>query len=202
MTIGERKAQRITETWLLPSQASRPVPCHQPSDFLFVKRKRNTRGWRPRLLWFLFCATRLSLHLRHWARTSLCWVRGPVLSTWQTLCPVTPRRLRCSEIKQCTRCHMDLPVAVTYSWQPQQRIQLFNYCQKYDTRSHPKPKHFFLTNISWQFYSSGHFILIVLPGVHFVATLSYICVIRKLLSRKSDVLWVAFSLHAKSFPSW
>lgn len=61
---------------------------------------------------------------------------------------------------------------------------------------------FFLTNISQQLYSSGHVILIVLPGVHFAATLSYICVIRKLLSQKSDVLCVAFSLHAKSFPNW
>ena len=112
---------------------------HQPSDFFFVERKRNPRGWRHRSLWFLLCASRLSLYVRHWARMSLCWVWG----TWQALCPVTPRRLRCSEIKQCTQCHMDLPAAVTYSWRPPQRIQLFNYCQKYDTRSHPKPNIFF-----------------------------------------------------------
>lgn len=172
MIVGERKSQRVTETWLLPSQASAPVLGHQPSDFFFVERKRNPRGWRHRSLWFLFCASRLSLYLRRWAWMSLCWVR----STWQALCPVTPRRLRCSEIKQCTQCHMDLPVAVTYSWRPPQWIQLFNYCQKYDTRSHPKPKHFFfwptspnssiaLVMLSWLCYLGSILRLLCLTSV-------------------------------------
>ena len=139
------------------------------------REKRNARGCRRRLLWFLFCARRLSLRLRHWAWMSLCWVRATVLSTWQT-CPVTPRRLRGSEIKQCTQCHVDLPVAVTYSWRPQQRIQLFNYCQKYDIRSHPKTKTFFfwltspsssitLVTLSWLCYVGSILRLLCLTSV-------------------------------------
>ena len=41
VTIGERKAQRVTETWLLPFQASGPVLSHQPSDFLCMERKKK-----------------------------------------------------------------------------------------------------------------------------------------------------------------
>lgn len=90
----------------------------------------------------------------------------------QTLTPAQPPAQPFSRKlmrRDMTLCLVPLLMAVVHSQGPQPVIQLFNYCQKYDTRSHPKPKYF---TCDQQFYSSGHIDTAELRRDHGAATLS------------------------------